>query len=327
MPAILTVAVFRDGVLSAPTREILGMARRIADHTGDPVATALIGTGVSSFAQELIASGTDVVYGAEKDLLRESHPNLYGEILEHIAERAKPSIVIFPGEGTAVDLAPRLAFRLKASLITDCIDFEIQSGRLLLTKPVYGGKALAKMSAATPRIVVTVRPRSQAPLVRDPRRTGELIMVEEPTQSKVPDLVLVRRVEEEKGEGNLEDARVVVSGGRGIGGAEGFQELRRLAKILDGALGATRAAVDAGWVPPSSQIGQTGKIVAPDIYFAIALSGSSQHLAGMTGSKIIVAINRDPEAPIFRAANVGVVDDYRNVLPGFVGELERILSK
>ena len=152
-------------------------------------------------------------------------------------------------------------------------------------------------------------------------------MVEEPTQSKVPDLVLVRRVEEEKGEGNLEDARVVVSGGRGIGGAEGFQELRRLAKILDGALGATRAAVDAGWAPPSSQIGQTGKIVAPDIYLAIALSGSSQHLAGMTGSKIIVAINRDPEAPIFRAANVGVVDDYRNVLPSLVGELEKILSK
>ena len=152
-------------------------------------------------------------------------------------------------------------------------------------------------------------------------------MVEEPTQSKVPDLVLVRRVEEEKGEGNLEDARVVVSGGRGIGGAEGFQELRRLAKILDGALGATRAAVDAGWAPPSSQIGQTGKIVVPDIYLAIALSGSSQHLAGMTGSKVIVAINRDPDAPIFRAANVGVVDDFRNVLPGLVGELEKILSK
>lgn len=327
MPAILAVAVLRDGVLSTPTGEILGMARRIAEQTGDQVATALIGAGVSSFAQELIASGTDVVYGSEKDPLREFHTNLYGEILEHIAEKAKPHIVIFPGETTVMDVAPRLAFRLGAGLVTDCIDFEIQSGRLLLTKPVYGGKALAKMSAATPRIVVTVRPRSQAPLARDPRRKGKLIMVEVPTQPRVPDLVLVRRVEGEKEEGNLEDARVVVSGGRGIGGAEGFQELRQLAKILDGALGATRAAVDAGWAPPSSQVGQTGKIVAPDIYFAIALSGSSQHLAGMTGSKVIVAINRDPDAPIFRAANVGVVDDYRNVLTGLVGELEKILSK
>ena len=327
MPAILAVAVLRDGVLSTPTREILGMARRIAEQSGDQVATALIGAGVSSFAQELIASGTDVVYGSEKDPLREFHTNLYGEILEHIAEEAKPHIVIFPGEMTVMDLAPGLAFRLGAGLVTDCIDFEIQSGRLLLTKPVYGGKALAKMSAATPRIVVTVRPRSQAPLARDPRRKGKLIMVEVPTQPRVPDLVLVRRVAEEKEEGNLEDARVVVSGGRGIGGAEGFQELRQLAKILDGALGATRAAVDAGWTPPSSQVGQTGKIVAPDIYFAIALSGSSQHLAGMTGSKVIVAINRDPDAPIFRAANVGVVDDYRNVLTGLVGELEKILSK
>jgi electron transfer flavoprotein alpha subunit len=327
MPAILAVAVLRDGVLSTPTREILGMARRIAEQTGDQVATALIGAGVSSFAQELIASGTDVVYGSEKDPLREFHTNLYGEILEHIAAKVKPHIVIFPGETTVMDLASRLAFRLGAGLVTDCIDFEIQSGRLLLTKPVYGGKALAKMSAATPRIVVTVRPRSQAPLARDPRRKGKLIMVEVPTQPRVPDLALVRRVEGEKEEGNLEDARVVVSGGRGIGGAEGFQELRQLAKILDGALGATRAAVDAGWAPPSSQVGQTGKIVAPDIYFAIALSGSSQHLAGMTGSKVIVAINRDPDAPIFRAANVGVVDDYRNVLTGLVGELEKILSK
>jgi electron transfer flavoprotein alpha subunit len=266
MSEILTVAVLRDGVLSKPTREILGMARRIAERTGGQVATALIGAGVSSFAQELIASGADVVYGAEKDPLREFHINLYGEILECIAEKTKPSIVIFPGEGIAMGLAPRLAFRLGAGLVTDCIDFEIQSGRLLLTKPVYGGKALAKMSAATPRIVVTVRPRSQAPLAQDPRRKGELIVVEVPTQPRVPELVLVRRVEEEKEEGNLEDARIVVSGGRGIGGAEGFHELRRLAKILDGALGATRAAVDAGWAPPSSQVGQTGKIVAPDIY-------------------------------------------------------------
>jgi electron transfer flavoprotein alpha subunit len=153
------------------------------------------------------------------------------------------------------------------------------------------------------------------------------IILTHPIESIAPDWKVLDRIEEEGEEVLLEEAKVVVSGGRGIGGSEGFKPLKQLAKILGGAVGASRTAVDAGWVPPSHQVGQTGKIVAPDVYLAIALSGSSQHVAGMGGSKVIVAINRDPEAPIFRIANLGVVEDYRNVLPALIEEFSRILHR
>ena len=327
MPGILVCATLKGGSLTGPTREALGLARRIAGQRGDRVAAALVGDGVCSLSPELIAGGADVVYVSEHKRLAEYQPKFYLQALQAIAEKVQPGLVVFPGDATGLDLAPRLAQRMGAGLVTDCIGLEIQDGGLVFNKPVYGGKALARLKVVTPVAVVTVRPRTQEVFPPAAGRTGECVTVVAPIDADLADTTLIERVEEEGEEVNLEDARVVVSGGRGMGGAEPFNKLKELAKIMGGAVGASRAAVDAGWAPPSTQVGQTGKIVAPALYFAVALSGSSQHLAGMGGSKIIVAINKDPEAPIMRTANVGIVDDYRNVVPALIEELKKVLSK
>jgi len=310
-----------------PTLEVLGMARKIADKTGAQIAVALLGAEVSSFHRELIGSGADVVYVTENKDLADYQANIYVRAFGNIVERIKPDLIIFPGDGTGKDLAPRVAYGLKSGLVMDCIDFEVEGKDFTFIKPVYGGKAIARMKVTTPVALITVRPKTQEPFPRDMNRTGDQIIVEAEFASPLLDTKVLERIEEEGEEINLEDSEVVVSGGRGLGNSESFKQLRHLAKILNGAVGASRPAVDQGWIAPSCQVGQTGKIVTPSVYFAIGISGASQHLAGMIGSKFIVAINRDPEAPILKIANLGIVDDYREVLPTLIDELSRITGK
>ncbi len=327
MSEILVSVSMRDGSLSTPTKEVLGMARKIASKRGDTVAAALLGANVSSLTEELAHSGADKVYVTTHEVLAEFDAVFYLKCLQRIIEKANPNLILFPADERGLDLAPRLAHRLGAGLVTDCLGVEIQDGSLMVTKPVYGGKALATMKVKTPAAVLTVRQRTQEPFPPDATRKAEVVTVEPLVESLIPEMALIKRIEEAREEISLEDAKVVVSGGRGLGGPEPFVELKKMAHLLGGAVGASRTAVDAGWMPPSHQVGQTGKIVAPGIYFAIAISGASQHLAGMSGSKVIVAINVDPEAPIFKVANLGVVEDYRNVLPTLIAELTKVLSK
>jgi electron transfer flavoprotein alpha subunit len=311
-----------------PTREVLGMARRIADETGEPVSAALLSAGEASLTQALIESGADRVYLYPHDKLRDFHANVYLAAMMEIVARAGPRLILFPAEAAAVELAPRLAHRLKAGLVTDCIAAAVRDGAVVFTKPVYGNKALARMRVTSPTAITTVRPRTQEPLSVDPARKGDVVTMETRTiETVAPETRILERSEEEVVECTLEDANVVVSGGRGMKDPESFQQLRELARLLKGALGATRVAVDLGMVPPSCQIGLTGKIVAPDVYFAVGISGASQHIAGMSGSKYIVAINSDPDAPIFSISNVGVVEDYRNVLPTLLDELRKVLAR
>jgi len=308
------------------SKEVLGMARRIADQTGDQVAAALVGADIASLTPELAASGADVVYLSESEFLTEFQAKVYLKVFQDIGKVAQPHTILFPADAIGMDLAPRLAYRLGAGLVTDCVDFEIRDGRCIFIKPVYGGKALAHLRVTTPVALATVRPRTQEPFPANTSRIAERVIVAPQIESILRETIVIDRSEEEGEEVNLEDAKVVVSGGRGMGSSEAFRQLKKLAKILGGAVGASRTAVDAGWVPPSHQVGQTGKIVAPDVYFAVGISGSSQHIAGMGGSKIIVAINRDPEAPILRIANLGVIEDYRNVLPALIDEFSKILN-
>jgi electron transfer flavoprotein alpha subunit len=274
----------------------------------------------------LIEAGADSVYVCDNEKLGEFHANVYLKILLDIAASVNPRIIIFPGEAAALELAPRLTHRLKGGLVTDCIGFEVREDAVIFTKPVYGSKALARMRVASPTALVTVRPRTQQLFAPDQNRKGDVVAVQTALEEIQPETRTVERIEEEVVECTLEAANVVVSGGRGMKDPESFQQLRELATLLNGAVGATRVAVDQGMVPPSCQVGLTGKIVAPDVYFAVGLSGASQHIAGMSGSKYIVAINSDPDAPIFSISNVGVVEDYRNVLPTLIDELRKVLA-
>lgn len=327
MSEILVSITVKNGTLSTPTREVLGMARKIAGKTGAAVSAALLGGNVSSLVQEVAAAGADKVYVSANEALEEFQPSLYLKVFQTLQEKAKPSLIIFPGDEIGLDLAPRLAYRLGASLVTECIQVEFEDSTMIFTKPVYGGKALAKMKTHAPVTVLTVRQRTQEPFAPDAGRSAETIPVEADLGSVLPETTLTKRIEEEREEIALEDAKVIVSGGRGLGGPEPFADLKKVAQLLGGAVGASRTAVDAGWMPPSHQVGQTGKIVAPGLYIAIGISGASQHLAGMSGSKVIAAINTDPEAPIFKVANLGVVEDYRNVVPTLLTELAKVVSK
>jgi electron transfer flavoprotein alpha subunit len=226
------------------------------------------------------------------------------------------------------DLAPRLAFRLKTGLAMDCVDLEIdsESGDLLATRPVYGGNALAIYTVIEMPHMATVRSKAMTPLEKDESRTGEIISIDADYGPLPAHVTVIEKIREEAGGVKLEDADVIVSGGRGIGDAKSFAELRRLADLMKGAVGATKAACDFEWVPASWQIGLTGKIVSPNVYFAVALSGASQHMAGCSGAKTIVAINKDPDANIFKEAEFGVIGDWHNVVPALTEKIEELLS-
>ena len=326
MPGILIYTSIVCDMVSTPTKEVLGMGRAIAEKTGETVSAALLGADVSSLTQDLIEAGADAVYITQNDKLSEFKTNIYLKALEDVVAQAQPRLILFPGEPAAMELAPRLAQRLSAGLVTDCVEFDVEDDTVIFTKPVYGSKALARMKVASPVALATVRPRTQEPFSAEAGRTGESISVESELDALAPETETVERIEEEVLECALEDANVVVSGGRGLKDVESFEQLRELARLLNGAVGATRVAVDQAMVPPTCQVGLTGKIVAPDVYFAIGISGASQHIAGMSGSKYIVAINSNPDAPIFSISNVGVVEDYRNVLPTLIEEIRKNLS-
>lgn len=325
---VLICAETTDGKLATITLELLGCARRLASELGEEVYCALLGSGVKGLAQEAIAFGADKVYVVDDPLLQDYQTDAYLPIMERLTRQIQPNIVLFGQTSIGRDLAPRLAFRLGVALSLDCIDLSIdpQTKALLFTRPVYGGNAMAIFTTNTRPQMASIRPKVFSPSERDASRRGEIITIEagiEPSQIRAR---LIKKVKAEVVGVKLEDAPVVVCGGRGIGGPEGFKQLEELAKILKGAVGATRPAVDNGWWPSTAQIGLTGKIVTPDLYIAVALSGSSQHMAGCSGSKTIVAINKDPEANIFKEAHFGVVGDYRQVLPAFIKKVKELVE-
>jgi len=219
------------------------------------------------------------------------------------------------------DLGPRFAVRAGTAVAMDCIDLSIDGGRLVMTRPVYGGNAHAAYTSKTSPAVATVRAKSQEPLEADASRSGEIkaLSADVSTRAKV-----VGR-QEVKAEGiRLEDAKVVVSGGRGLGGPEGFEPLHQLANILGGAVGASRAVVDLGWVPVGMQVGLTGKVVTPDLYIAVGISGASQHVAGITGVKNVVAVNKDKDADIFKISRYGAIADWKPFMTAFIEECRRL---
>jgi electron transfer flavoprotein alpha subunit len=316
-----------DGKLTSIATELLGAGSRLALDLGEQLYAVLTSDGHA--AQEAIAFGADKVYVLDGLLSNEHTADSYLAVLDRVIERLMPRVILFGQTPSGRDLAPRIAFRWNTAAVLDCVSLEIdkESKRLLQTKPVSGGNALAVFSCDYDPQVVTVRPKAMAPLAKDNDRTGEVHTVAADIDAASTGARLLERVVVPREGIKLEEARVIVSGGRGIGDAEGFKQLGELAGLLRGAVGASRPPCDSGWVPDSYLIGLTGKVVSPDLYIAVGISGASQHLSGCSGSKTIVAINKDAEANIFRVAQFGIVGDWKKSVPAFAARVKELMAK
>jgi electron transfer flavoprotein alpha subunit len=326
---ILVCGELAGGKLASITTESLGCGRKLADDLKEELFCLLASDAVGGASKEAIAFGADKVYAVEHPALKEYQADSYLQAAEKLVKEISPRAILIGQTSMGRDLAPRLAFRLGTSLTTDCLDLSIDPGTKLLTqtRPVYGGNAQAVFTSELMPQMVTVRTKAMSPLERDDSRKGEILPTKIDIDTAKVRTKILETVKEEAAGIKLEDAPVIVCGGRGVGGPEPFQTtLKVLADLLHGAVGASRPPADNGWVPEALHIGLTGKIVAPDIYIAIAVSGASQHTAGCSGSKHIIAINKDPEANIFREAEFGVVGKYEEVVPALTNKLKELLA-
>lgn len=314
------------GELKRVSFELLGRARKLADKLGEPLSAVLFGGKVEE-AQELIYHGADRVYLVDHQALAQFDPDRYENALERLVREEHPGVIVAAATTSGRTLMPILAARLHTGLTADCTELDIEEGTglLLQTRPAIGGNVMATIKTPNHRPqMATVRPRSHPPSERDPSRAGEIVAVdlpEEVFQSRLKFLDM----EELGDEGTrIEDADVVVCAGRGLGRPDNLNWTKELAELLDGAMGASRAVVDQGWLPYPCQVGLSGKTVSPKLYIACGVSGAIQHLAGMRGSELVVAINKDPRAQIFKMADLGIVGDVNEILPRLVRRLREI---
>lgn len=291
---------------------------------GGPVTCALLGSGVEGLAQECVAAGAGRVVVVDDPVLADYQGDAYAPVAERIARESGADIVLLGQTMMGRDLAPRLAQRLGTAVAMDCVALSLQDGRLLAERPCYGGNARARYTISTAPQIATLRAKAVEPLAPDPSRNGEIVKQAAGIDASTVRTRIIER-KKEKAEGvRLEDAKVVVGGGRGIGGPEGFKQLEELATILGGAVGASRAVCDMGWYPVPTQIGLTGKVITPDLYIAVGISGASQHMAGVSSVKNIAAINKDPDAAIFKASRFAVVGDWKEIVPPFTEKVREL---
>lgn len=327
MSAIWVWVEQHDGTGVTVAWEALSLACQLATD-GQEVVAVTMGPGAQAAAQEAIQRGADRAIACDDSTLADFRIDPYATLLSSLAAERQPAIIIAGATTRGSDVMGAAAVDLDAGLIADAVEAQLDGGSLIATTPVYSGKLLATVTIAdsggAPQMI-TLRSRSFPAREPDAGRSGE---VETVVAAKAEDDIPVKVVgfEPAGGEVSLTDAAIIVSGGRGVGGPEGFEPLRELASTLGGALGASRAVVDAGWVPYEHQVGQTGKVVSPDLYIACGISGAVQHLAGMRTSSVIVAINKDPEAPIFKVAQYGIVGDLFQVVPALTEAFKGKLS-
>lgn len=325
---VLILGEIEDGKIASITKELLGIGRKLADELGQGLSAILIGSGIKDLGQEAIACGADKVYVADNSALAGYSSDGYTAVATKVCQDTAPSVVLMGQTGIGRDVAPRVAARLGVALVADCTELRIDpdTKKLIQVRPVYGGNAIAEVVSKTTPQLATVRLKSMSPLEADSSRTGEIIDIDIAEDALAIKARIVNIVKEEVEGIKLEDASVVVAGGAGVGGAEGWDQVKELAKVLGGAVGATRPPCEEGLISNSVQIGQTGKMVGPDLYIAVGISGAQQHMAGCIASKVIVAINRDAEAEIFRLSDIGVVGDCQKVLPALTAKCKELLS-
>jgi len=322
---VLVIAEQRDGVLKKVAFEMLGVGAELAAALDGRVEAALLGSGLGDLPNTLAQYGATTVYVADDEGLAAYSSEGYTDTLAGFVGKVEPAIILIGATAMGRDLGPRLAARLGVGLASDCTALDLEGGRLLATRPIFAGKALAKVKLNGDPQMVTVRPNVLAAPEPDAGATAKV----EPVAALTGNVraMVVDIVGAGEGEIDVAEADIIVTGGRGVGGPEGFAPVRSLAKALGAAVGASRAAVDAGWIEHAHQVGQTGKTVTPNLYIACGVSGAIQHLAGMRTSKAIVAVNKDPDAPIFNVANYGIVGDLFEVVPLLEKELQALLAE
>jgi electron transfer flavoprotein alpha subunit len=318
---VLVVAEYANGQPSALTYELLGLARRLGDAQSGRVLALALDSSSSPSTKELGARGADVVFAVDDSRTQSYEAERWLQAIPAVLAQHGPAHVLVGHTALGAELGPRLAFRLGTSIATGCERVELREGRLTITRPCFGSKAREVLMLKSCPSVATVRARMNDALPRS-EKDADVIAVQLPSDAKAAPTTVLERKRYDPGEGSLlETAKIIVAGGRGVGGADGFRTLEKLAATVGGAVGASRVACDLGWVPQSRQIGLSGKTVSPDLYIAVGISGASQHMAGCGKARAILAINNDPEASIFKDATFGVVGDYREIVPALIEQI------
>jgi len=319
-----------DGKITTITKELLGVGKKLAGELGGKLSALIIGSGIRDSGEEAIVYGADKVYLADDPSLSQYNPDSYTTAIAQACQQIAPSVVLLGHTTMGRDVAGRVAFRLGCFPCMDCVKLDIDpdSKSVVQSRSVYGGKAIAAVASKDSRPqLATIRPRAMAPLEPDSSRKGEIENIKVVIDNSAIKTKLVSTTKQGMEGIKLEDAKVIVGGGGGIGDAEGFELLRDLAKILGGAVGTTTVPYDEGWVPTTSLvIGDSGKTVKPNLYIAVGIRGASQHISGCSESKLIVAINKDADAGIFKVSDIGVVGDYRQILPPLIEKCKALLA-
>jgi electron transfer flavoprotein alpha subunit len=309
----------REGVIQNVALELLGKARDLADSLNEKVVAMLLGKDIEKQAKEIIAYGADLVLCVDAPELEIYTTEAYTQAITHIIEQSKPSVVLIGATTIGRDLGPRLSARVKTGLTADCTKLEIsETSELMMTRPAFGGNLMATILCSNHRPQMsTVRPGVMQVRKKDDSRSGEVRSIQVKFDTKKFKVKVVKSVKEQKDMTDITEAKILISGGRGVGTQTGFDELRALAAAIgkNAEVSSSRAMVDAGIMTQSRQVGQTGKTVRPDLYIACGISGAIQHLAGMEESDFIIAINKDKYAPIFQIADLGIVGDVHKIVP------------
>ena len=323
---VWAIAEQRDGVLRKITYEIVSEGRRLADALGQELTVILLGSDIKDKAAELGQYGADKVLVADDARLEAYTTDAYAAVISELAKANDPAVLLIGASVQGKDLSARLSASLGVGMAQDCTAFAIEDGNLVATRPIYAGKAYAKVTFENswPQMA-TARPKVMDISEPDTSKSAEIIDASISLDDSALKTKVVEAVKDEGGKVDLTEADKIVSGGRGMKGPENYKILEDLADLIGASIGASRSAVDAGWRPHTDQVGQTGKVVSPNLYIACGISGAIQHLAGMSTSKVIVAINKDEDAPIFQKSDYGVVGDLFDVVPALTEEIKKYL--
>jgi electron transfer flavoprotein alpha subunit len=319
------VAEIRDGAFRKISFELASTARKLADQLGEEVSAVVLGSGIEGIAGQLGKYGVDKVYVADDAAFEPYTTDAHAAAVAKVVKDNDAAILLIGASVQGKDLSSRLVGKLATGMATDCVDVKIDGGKLIAIRPMYAGKCFGEVAVSSTPQMASLRP-NVFPIAEN-QKAGEVVKFDPALNSAELKTKVLEVQKDTSGVIDVAEANIIVSGGRGMKGPEGYAMLEELAAVLKGAVGASRAAVDAGWRPLKDQVGQTGKTVSPNLYIAAGISGAIQHLAGMSSSKFIVAINKDAEAPIFQKADYGIVDDLFKVIPEMTKECKKLLAE